>query len=375
MTITNTLIKDFFSYKRPHGSETEQQWIERFILPKLGDNYHYDEAGNIHCDMRVIVGTDDVTTSRTLFTAHVDTVHREAGRQKVGIDKEQVVRVLNGECLGADDGAGTLVLLALIEMRVPAYYIFTRCEERGGVGAKHLADTYPDLLAQFDRAVAFDRRGTSSVITHQGWGRCCSDKFANALSDVLSSDTMMFAPDDSGVYTDTAEFVGIIPECTNISVGYLKEHTKDESLDLRHLKALINCVIGIDWEALPVERDPSVVEDKWMGGMETYYSSKFGGNYGAYGVYDSYSTDYNCQVYEACEEALNGDLDYLLWMTAEAINPADPDEVYEWIWNMPIPEYIIENCMKQIDYASDDEQTERALVDLYQAVLNDNVFQ
>jgi len=34
------------------------------------------------------------------------------------------------------------------------------------------------------------------------------------------------------VYTDTAEFTDIIPECTNRSVGYAREHTQEESLDL-----------------------------------------------------------------------------------------------------------------------------------------------
>jgi hypothetical protein len=371
MALTNTFIKDFFSYKRPHGSETEWQWVEQFIIPKLGNNWWQDEGGNIHYDSRIIPTTGDI--SRTLFVSHVDTVHRDAGRQKVSVGKDNIVRVVDGECLGADDGAGALVLLALIEAKVPAYYIFTRCEERGGMGAKHLADKHAGLLSEFDRAIAFDRRGTSSVITHQGWGRCCSDTFADALSDLMSYDELMFAPDDSGVYTDTAEFVNIIPECTNISVGYMNEHTKDETLDLRHLQALIDCAVLLDWESLPVERDPLVVEETWMYSHEARYT--FGnldtlGTFGAVGT-----TEYNCQVYEACEEALDDNPDYLLWLTAEALNPADPDEVYEVIWNMPLPEYLIKNCMRQVDYATDDEQTERALVDLYQAVINDNVFQ
>lgn len=363
MAITNTFIKDFFSYKRPHGSETEQQWIDRFILPKLGDNYHYDEAGNIHCDMRT-------ANERTLFTAHVDTVHREAGRQKVGIDKEQVVRVLDGECLGADDGAGVLVLLAMIEAKVPAYYVFTRCEERGGVGAKHLADKHAKLLAQFDRAIAFDRRGTSSVITHQGWGRCCSDKFAYALSDLMSYDELMFAPDDSGVYTDTAEFVGIIPECTNISVGYLKEHTKEESLDLRHLDALIDCVVALEWESLPVERDPAVDEykDDYKNPWDTWSVSGVAGKNKGY-------SEYNANVYTACEDALAGEPEELIWLMCEALNPADPDELFEYLWNMPMPDQAVQNCMQAVDYALDDLDVETALYELYGYVVDGELYQ
>ncbi len=33
-------------------------------------------------------------------------------------------------------------------------------------------------------------------------------------------------PEDTGVLTDSAQFMGIVPECTNISVGYYDEHIK-----------------------------------------------------------------------------------------------------------------------------------------------------
>lgn len=241
-------VLDMLSHCRPDRSKTEQKFINRYLLTL--PNAFQDTFGNVHVDTR----TSD--QHRTLFVAHTDTVHHAAGFQPVGYDeKTHQVRTL-GQCLGADDGAGILVLMHLIRSGVPAYYIFTRGEERGGKGAKYLADFQYELLAQFDRAIAFDRRGFSSVISHQGWGRCCSDTFADALSSQLSNDSLMYAPDDSGVYTDTAEFVDIIPECTNISVGYLSEHTKNETLNLRHLFDLMAQVVLINWDQLPVERDP-----------------------------------------------------------------------------------------------------------------------
>jgi hypothetical protein len=168
------------------------------------------------------------------------------------------------------------MLLHLLKSNVPAYYIFTRGEECGGIGAGHLAEHHKDLLAEFDRAVAFDRRGTSSVITHQMVGRTCSDKFAEALSDALGTDTLMYAPDDTGSYTDTAEFIGVIPECTNISVGYEREHSANETLNLEHFLDLLNHVATINWDILPVERDPALVEfDTFYdyGGLHTTYSN------------------------------------------------------------------------------------------------------
>ena len=226
MKLTQANIIKFFEYRRLHNSPTLQEFMATYLLECAPEQTPYiDTVGNIHYDLRID------STNRTLFTAHVDSVTQVGGMQRVMIT-DGVLHLHPKEnistCLGADDGSGILVLLALIKAHVPAYYVFTQGEERGGIGASYLADHNPDLLLQFDRAIAFDRKGTSSVISHQGWGRCCSDVFADALSDALSNDTLMYAPDDTGIYTDTAEFTTLIPECTNVSVGYYREHTKDE---------------------------------------------------------------------------------------------------------------------------------------------------
>jgi len=279
-------FKHVFSYKRKHNSQTERQWLDAVLLPHL-DAYEYwvDDVGNIHIDNR------KTTSSRTLFTAHVDTVHNTEGRQlveSVSVNGVNTLRLTpppygtpaeyTSNCLGADDTAGVLMLLHLLKSNVPAYYIFTRGEECGGVGAGHLAEHHKDLLAEFDRAVAFDRRGTSSVITHQMVGRTCSDKFAEALSDALGTDTLMYAPDDTGSYTDTAEFIGVIPECTNISVGYEREHSANETLNLDHFLDLLNHVATINWDILPVERDPTAVDPKEDYNYTPYHKTEWWGD-------------------------------------------------------------------------------------------------
>ena len=113
-----------------------------------------------------------------------------------------------------------------------------------------------------DRAIAFDRRGTDSVISYQGFSRCCSDTFGDALARELNDngDNFFYSVDPTGVYTDTAEFTDLISECTNISVGYDNEHTTKECLDVTHYHALAKAVLAINWDALPTERDP-MVED------------------------------------------------------------------------------------------------------------------
>lgn len=241
------------SLMRPHeGTNTAlfTRWLAEHLPRTLRVTAKVDGAGNLHVDNR------KDNTSRTLFVAHVDTVHRLNGPNK--IRKTPGMWYADGAPLGADDGAGCAMLMHLIYSDVPGYYIFTQGEECGGIGAKYLVKHHPDILAQFDRAIAFDRRGIDSVITHQGWGRCCSDKFADALADELNNtpDMMMYLPDNTGVYTDTAEFTEIIPECTNISVGYFNEHGSAEKLDMLHFEDLARAVTTVGWDQLPVERDP-----------------------------------------------------------------------------------------------------------------------
>ena len=273
-TVQFTVLNKLLSTKRPHGSKTNEritEWLRTQLPFQLAKTAFYDGAGNLHVDNR------SLASHRTLFVAHVDTVHRSEGKNK--INKTKTHWYAKGDVLGADDGAGVALLFHLIWSNIAGYYIFTQGEERGGVGARYLAEKMPELLSEFDRAIAFDRRGIDSIITHQGWGRCCSDEFGDALADALMehNDNLMMLTDDTGVYTDTAEFTDIIPECTNISVGYDREHTQAENLNLVHYQQLSAAVVQIDWDNLPTSRDPSVAETKYddyaSGGWWTQYTS------------------------------------------------------------------------------------------------------
>lgn len=338
--------------RRPHGSKnvrTFTKWL-RGNLPQwakpLAD---YDCEGNLHIDARHLrAGASPM--SRTLFVAHVDTVHRDMGtvnRPNVVVRDHHTLRALKdgGGCLGADDGAGVAMLMHMLHNGVPGYYVFTQGEECGGIGASHLASEYADLLAEMDRAIAFDRRGLGDVITHQGWGRCCSDAFAQALADALNNghDSLMYTPDDSGVYTDTAEFVQIIPECTNISVGYQDEHGDRESLDLVHYEALATSVLTIDWDSLPTSRDPLVREQLEYRFDETWTSADYWRD--DEDAVDKVSTttttdkydrmaqqvltqEGGYELYKAIQEAYHGRVGVLRLMVAQSVHPEEPGIVF-----------------------------------------------
>lgn len=255
-------LLEILSMRRPHGGANERGVFEKYLKPLGVRQLH--QAIPLAYVLEV-----GITAPKTLFVSHLDTVHRdELTHNQVYYDEaKQEAFKMDDVPLGADDGAGVWLMIQMIKAKVPGAYLFTCGEERGGIGAKWMADNASEWLATFDRAVSFDRKGTGDVITHQGWGeRCCSDEFAAALGEALSGHPeLLYLPDDSGVYTDTAEFTELIPECSNISVGYANEHSAKETLDVGHLKKLVDQCCKIDWETLPTRRDPSIVEDKWAG--------------------------------------------------------------------------------------------------------------
>lgn len=220
-----------------------------------------DTAGNIHVDLR-----NEDKPERTMFTSHTDTVHSSGGTNQIRLDTTDPERTIwradKGECLGADDGAGVALMMHMINAGVPGYYVFFRGEECGGIGSVWMGDNMAQLLKQFDRCISFDRADQHDVITHQGGARCCSDAFAYALADALLDDAMLltFTPCDTGVFTDSANLTHIIPECTNLSVGYKHQHGDGEYQDVTFLRRLAAQLVQVQWEQLPISRDPLVRE-------------------------------------------------------------------------------------------------------------------
>lgn len=281
----NTLLA-MLTYKRPHKSIHEQKFIDRFLAPLETHanviDFEQDESGNIW------VTTD--YNSNTLFTAHVDTVHRTDGIQTITYDGNLNIVYIDQEgakttnCLGADDTAGMWLLLQMIDAGVAGTYAFFRGEECGGIGSSWAAKNRCEYLKDFDRAIAFDRRGQTSVISHQGMGRCCSDDFAQALAQAVNLTGMgvTLRPDNTGVFTDTANLTDLIGECTNVSCGYESEHTPHEMLDVEYLFKLLDSLLAMDFEALPSIRKPGEVDPAdWRG----YGTMSWDGNYGYDGGY------------------------------------------------------------------------------------------
>jgi len=249
----------------PYGYEEE-------LLHFLPKGYEIDEDGNY----RFEVGSG----SKTIFTCHLDTASKDYKRIEHVFDGKYI-RTNKKTILGADDKAGMTILLYMIENEVPGLYYFFIGEEVGCIGST-AASKRVEFFSKYNKMISFDRRGTTSIITHQSSKRTCSDSFADSLSKEYNKLKMKLKKDDTGVYTDSAEFTSIIPECTNISVGYYNEHTHDEHQDIEFLERLAKASVLIDWESLSIKRDPNKTEWKSYG-----YD-----NYSGFNHWNGYSEDY-----------------------------------------------------------------------------------
>lgn len=224
----------------PHGTEDQ-------LLPFLPKGYEKDDLGNYFIK---------IGETSTMFTCHLDTACSEQKNvnHKIG---SRFIETDGKTILGADDKAGMTVMLYMIENKVPGLYYFFIGEEVGCIGSNAASGYYN--FSDYTKCISFDRRGYDSVITEQFYGVCCSDEFAKEIATQLNKANLLFKfrPDPTGIMTDSASFMGDIPECTNISVGYFDEHKHIEKQDIQFLVNLCEAVVKVDWESLPVMRDPN----------------------------------------------------------------------------------------------------------------------
>lgn len=260
------------------------------LLTKLG----FEWLKDVETFTDLILNPDG-SLPTTAWSAHLDNVIVGGGEIAYEIPANTVIQSSNGGNIGADDRAGVSILLYLHHHKVPGLYLMFAGEESGGIGSEKYAEKYKDDLDGIKRIIAFDRRDYYSVITHQG-SRTASDGFAEEVATLLNkhgavrqviytdgkSEETKYRKDNSGTFTDTKNFSKIIPECTNISVGYKNEHSSQESLDLYFLDLLGFACLKIDWEQLPTLRSPekdneyaykfssSYSSPKWTGGNDYY---------------------------------------------------------------------------------------------------------
>lgn len=326
-------IKEMFlrltSKTYPHGTE-----IELFpLLFSEIDGLQSDEFGNLF----VKIGESDV-----MFTSHLDTATSANVEVKHVFDGD-IIKTDGTTILGADDKAGVTIMIHMIKNQIPGLYYFFLGEEVGCIGSKKVAGVQKDKKIEgINKVISFDRRSTNSVITYQSSQRCASDAFGKALSNELNKadETFKYEIDEGGVLTDSYQFIKIYPECTNISVGYQSEHTFSETQNIAHLEKLAEACLKVDWNGLPVERDPSKTEYK------SYYS---GWGYSSYNSgWDYAYNDYSGGGYS------NGKYKST-WKPKENEKVWFWDETYNYVSNVELDAYTkkvvkVDLCKERLSY-------------------------
>ena len=252
MTPRDKLLEELFfeliQYNTPHGTEATCYPIIESIVGPLSN--HIDSDGNIH--IHIPGEHDDIC-----FMSHLDAACRTY--QKIPVKVSAAGIATKGKTavpgvLGADDKSGAAIMLRMLVDEYPGHYMFFAGEERGCIGSRAFVKR---TEATFDKnygwkqAVSLDRYGTSEVIYRQRGSDTASKTYADALAAQLG-----LKSSSGGLFTDSAVFDGIVPECVNVSVGYKGHHSDRESQDLYFLSRIWRKLVATEWTELPIYRDP-----------------------------------------------------------------------------------------------------------------------
>jgi hypothetical protein len=255
----------------PYGKELSYL---KDLLPM--DILKKDPGGNLFIN---------IGQSTTMFTSHLDTVGGD--KDITHVIKDNIIRSDGKSILGADDKAGVVIMLYMIEQKIPGLYQFFLGEEVGCKGSRALVSWLEKnkdnkIYKNINKVISFDRKDVDSVITYQSGERCCSDDFADSLISELGKYGLSYKKDTGGVLTDSIHFTDLYAECTNLSVGYWSQHTNSERQDIDFLEKLCIASSKIDWESLKISRKP--------GESERLYRSY--SNYSGYDYNDGYDDWY-----------------------------------------------------------------------------------
>ena len=248
-------IKDLFlkltKSTMPKGHEhLMEQYFPKGWKKDFHGNYYY-QIGN----------------PTTMFTSHIDTATLGLPQEVTHVFKGDFIHTDEKTILGADDKAGTTIMIHMIEKGITGLYYFFLNEEHGCEGSQAL-NTYlethgdDDLYKNITKVVSLDRRDFTDVITFQSGERCCSDEFGRELAKRLneSGQGFKYQIDNTGGITDSHRICDKFSECTNLSVGYDLQHAVRENQNIVFLAKLAEACCTIDWETLPVSRDKTKTE-------------------------------------------------------------------------------------------------------------------
>lgn len=162
-------------------------------------------------------------SNEPIFVAHLDTVCDADMSKQLLIDPIKNALYRNGGILGADDIAGCAIIMNHAE---EINFALFRDEEIGGIGSSEMAidKDFLAIVEDFNGTcfIELDRMNSGDIIGFENY--YCDYDLEEAIMRVLTT----YKP-ARGVWTDIDNINHIRPG-VNLSVGYYRQHSKDEYL-------------------------------------------------------------------------------------------------------------------------------------------------
>lgn len=191
----------------------KEEEIFPFIIKELQKHKYTNIIETTH----YIMAEGDIPVG---LVAHKDTVFNPP--TKLYFDGEEGTLFSSPyEGLGADDRAGIFGIISLLARGLKPTIIVTANEEKGGLGARHLANDYSTSPWKLNYLIELDRQGELDSVYYG----CANTTFMNYINSFGFKTA-------AGSYSD---ITFICPQWgiagVNLSVGYQEEHTYNEFLD------------------------------------------------------------------------------------------------------------------------------------------------
>lgn len=165
-----------------------------------------------------------------LLTAHMDTVHKE--RVKRVTQKNGILWSPQG--IGGDDRCGIYIILKILGMGYKPYVLFCEDEEKGGIGSsKFCRSKYIHDLKELKYFIGLDRRGQDDAVYYD----CGNYDFKRFI------ETETEYKENWGSFTDICNLSDKTDVASvNLSVGYYREHTIEEYINLKDMEYTLKMV-------------------------------------------------------------------------------------------------------------------------------------
>lgn len=166
-------------------------------------------------------------------------------------------------CLGGDDRAGLwLVMQVLADKELSHKYCYGIFfdEESGGKGSTKYMKDFPDYEDGVSCFIGLDRRGSYECATYG------SDN--KELIDTLETLGYIEA---YGSFTDASN-LAFEKACINLSVGYAKEHTTEETLNMTYAKQTLDVLKVLHTKLTKPAYEVEATTKQW--GYSSYYKDE-----------------------------------------------------------------------------------------------------